>query len=145
MRAAETFEVTEYAAISAELAEPSGDRAKVLASHDLDEETWNAVDQRFQDAMSREMNEEHEGAPPLVAAYADAFARARAALYDGGVVLSVERFGDATREIQQRGDALAALSKLGITLNEFLQANEHWTRRMLADPEIFARYRSRLR
>lgn len=145
MRAPASFDVVEYATISAELAEPSCDRARVLAAHDLDEEAWSEIDGACQEALTRAMESDADGAPPLVVAYADAFAQARARLNEGKGVISIERFADATREIQLRGDALAALSRLGLTLDEFLRANEHWTRRMMSDPELFARYKSRLR
>lgn len=144
MRSAETFDVTEYARVAAELADPASDRARVLAAHALDEDAFAALDRRFQDALSRAMDEEVEGIPPLVAAYAEAFARACAALA-GDEVISIERFAEATREMQRLGDPVAALAKVGITLADYLRANERWTRRMVAEPALFARYRARLR
>jgi hypothetical protein len=145
MRAPASFDVAEYAELAATLADPSCDRAAVLAAHDLDEEGWTALDRLFQDRLGRAMDEAEEGVPPLVSAYAEAFARARAALHKDKPVLTLDRFADATREIQVRGDPLPALAKHGITLEEYLRANEHWTQRMLADPTLVARFRARLR
>lgn len=143
MRAPETFDVTEYAEIAAALADADRDRAATLAARGLDEPAWAALDHRFQEAMSRAMDSD-DGVPPVVAAYAEAFARARAALVRPEQVISIERFADATREIQRGGDPEAALTRLGITLREFIRANEHWTRSIVTDPALFARYRSRL-
>ena len=145
MRAPDAFDVAEYAALSATLAEPSCDRAAVLATHGLNEEGYAALDRHFQDRMSRAMDDDHDGVPPLVAAYAEAFERARAALRRDQDVISIERYADATREIQRRGDPLPALSRVGISLEQFIRANEHWTRRMLEDPALLARFRARLR
>ncbi len=57
--------------------------------------------------------------PPLVAAYAEAFAEARARGASRQSVLSIERFADATRAIQLSGDPTAALGRLGIAFRRF--------------------------
>jgi hypothetical protein len=144
MRPPESFDVAEYAELCAVLADPTADRAVALAQRGLDEEGWAALDRLFQDRLSRAMDAESDGVPPLVAAYAEAFARARADLQKDRGVISIERFADATRVIQRRGDPLPALARVGVSLEDFLRANEHWTRRMLEDPALLARYRSRL-
>ncbi len=138
----EPANVSEYAALSALLADPDCDRERVLAARGLDEDRWAEIDARWQDRLSRAMDEESDGVPPLVAAYAAAFERARAAQRRDAAVISIERFAEATREIQRRGDPTAALAHVGVSLQEFLRANEHWTRRMLEDPELFARFRA---
>jgi len=145
MRDPASFDVAEYAELAATLADPSCDRDAALAAHGLDEEGWAALDGHFQDRLGRAMDAAEEGVPPLIAAYAEAFARARAAQSRGRPVISLDRFADATREIQVRGDPLPALAKHGLTLEEYLRANEHWTQRMLADPVLVARFRARLR
>lgn len=144
VRPPESFAVAEYAELAAALAEPSADRAAVLAARELDEEGWSALDRLFQDRLSRAMDDDGDGVPPLIAAYAAAFARARAAQAGDAEVISLERYADATREIQRRGDPLPALARVGVTLEQFLRANEHWTRRLLADPELARRFRGRL-
>ncbi len=133
-----------YAALVVALAEGKLSREQLLRAEGLDEAAWSAIDERYQDRLSRALDDERDGVPPLIAAYSEAFARARAAQRQGEALLSLERFADATREIQRRGDPLAALAHLGITLADYLKANEHWTRRMLAEPEIGERFRSRL-
>jgi hypothetical protein len=138
----QAFDIRTYAAITAALAE--GDRATVLREHDLDEESWQALDQFWQDRLSSALDEEIDGVPPLISAYAEAFDHARAALHTSQPVLSIERFADATREIQRQGDPAAALTRVGVTIAEFLRANEHWTPLLVKDPELARRFRSRL-
>jgi hypothetical protein len=139
-----TFAIEEYAELSAELADPACDRDALLAAHGLDEATFASLDGAAQEQLSRAMDTDDDGVPPLLAAYAEAFARARARLAVDAGVLPIERFGDATREISRRGDPLPTLTRLGISLADFLRANEHWTRRMLEDPALLARFRARL-
>ena len=130
MRPPGSFAIEEYAEISAALAEPDVDREAVLAARGLDEAAFAEIDRACQDALSRAMEADDDGVPPLLAA-------------DAGVI-SIERFGDATREISRRGDPVPTLGRLGISLADFLRANEHWTRRMLEDPALLARFRARL-
>jgi len=144
MRPPGSFAIEEYAEISAALAEPDVDREAVLAARGLDEAAFAEIDRACQDALSRAMEADDDGVPPLLAAYAEAFGRARARLAADAGVISIERFGDATREISRRGDPVPTLGRLGISLADFLRANEHWTRRMLEDPALLARFRARL-
>jgi hypothetical protein len=139
------LDVTEYATLAAILADPACDRERVLASRGLDEDAWNALDRRWQDRLALAMEEEEsDGIPPLIAAFAEAFERARTATRKVESVISIERFAEATREISLRGDPTAALAKVGVSLEDFIRANEHWTRRMLEDPELLARFRAKL-
>jgi hypothetical protein len=133
-----------YAALAATLAAGDRPREAILRERGLDEAGWEALDRLHQDQLSRAMDEEHDGVPPLVAAYAEAFAAARARSASTQSVLALERFADATREIQRSGDPTAALGRLGIALDDFLRANEHWTLRMMTDPDLLRRFRARL-
>jgi hypothetical protein len=140
----QAFDVETYATLTVALADGGRSREEVLGEQGLDEESWAALDQFWQDQLSAALDEDVDGVPPLVAAYAAAFDRARAASRAGAKILSIERFADATREIQRRGDPVAALAHVGVTLADFLRANEHWTRRMVEDPDLLQRFRSRL-
>jgi len=143
-RSPQAFDVDTYATITAELAQPETPREVVLARHGLDEESWVALDHYWQDRLSSALDEDVEGVPPLIAAYAAAFERARAAARKHATILPIERFADATREIQRRGDPVAALKHVGVSLEDFLRANEHWTKAMISDPDLLQRFRSRL-
>lgn len=140
----QALDVTEYATLAAILADPSCDRDAILGARGLDEDAWNEIDRAFQDRMAQAMEDERDGVPPLIVAFAEAFERARAATRRTESVISIERFAEATREIQRRGDPAAALAHVGVTLEDFLRANEHWTRRMLEDPALLARFREKL-
>ena len=118
-------------------------REDTLLAHGLDEATWAAVDDAWQAKLSSALDEEHEGVPPLVAAYAEAFDRARASLPQAAPVLSLEQFIEATRAIERLGDPQAALEGLAIPLASFLRASELWTRRMLQDPTLADQFRAR--
>ena len=138
------LDIRAYAALAATLAVADAPRAAILRAHGLDEASWEALDRFHQDRLSRAMNDDHDGVPPLVAAYAEAFAAARALRTRAEGVIPIERFGDATREIRRSGDPTAALGRLGIALDDFLRASEHWTPRMMTDPDLLRRFRARL-
>lgn len=133
------LDVTTYAVVMAALSDPGRTREEVLAEHGLDEQAWTALDERWQERLSSAMDEDTDGVPPVVAAYAEAFARAR---HDGtSGRLSLQRFAEATREIQRRGDPAAALARLGILLAVYLESNAHWTRQMVEDPQLAEQFR----
>jgi len=89
------------------------------------------------------MDEECDGIPPLVAAHAEAFAAAQRAA--AAQVLPLERFAEATREVQWHGDPAAALPRLGIPLAVYPQANAYWTRRVVEDPALAEQLRRALK
>jgi len=139
-----SLDIRAYATLAATLAAGERPRAEILHAQGLDEAGWEALDRFHQEQLSRALDDDRDGVPPLVAAYAEAFAAARARTTRAATMLPIERFGDATREIQRTGDPTAALARLGITLDDFLRANEHWTARMMSDAELLRRFRARL-
>ncbi len=143
MTARPDLDVTAYGALAAVLADPECPREQVLAAHGLDEATWAEIDDRWQARLSAAMDEECDGIPPLVAAHADAFAAAQRAT--AVQALPLERFAEATREIQRRGDPTAALARLGIPLAAYLQANAYWTRRVVEDRALAEQFRRALK
>lgn len=143
MTARPELDVTAYAALAAALADPGCQRAEVLAAHGLDEAAWAGLDEAWQARLSAAMEEESDGVPPLVAAYAEAFAAAQRAAAGQGMTL--ERFAEATREIQRNGDPTGTLARLGIPLAAYLQANAYWTRRVVEDRALAERFRRALK
>ncbi|MFT3770312.1 MAG: hypothetical protein QM820_33205 [Minicystis sp.] len=129
-----------YATLSAELVDPRVDRAAVLAARGLDEDAWDAIDDAWQTRLS-EADDAHgdaDGVPPLVAAHAEAFARAQRARVRE--VLPFERFVKAARELRRGGDLQSTLKRLELTLDTYLAAQAHWTARLLEDEELAARF-----
>jgi hypothetical protein len=139
-----SLDIRAYATLAATLAAGDRPREQILAAHGLDEAGWEALDRFHQEQLSRALDDDRDGVPPLVAAYAESFAAARARSTRAATLLSIERFGDATREIRRTGDPTAALARLGISLDDFLRANEHWTARMMTDADLLRRFQARL-
>jgi hypothetical protein len=138
---ANDLDVHGYAAVCARLADGARPREEILGELGFDEASWTEADAVWQDRLSSALDQDVEGVPELIAAYAEAFARARAVAAQGAVIEPIERFAQATREIQRLGDPMKALGRVGMTLEQFLRANEHWTRRMIEEPEVAERFR----
>jgi hypothetical protein len=134
-------DVAAYAALAAALSDPTADRAALLAAHGLDEDTWDALDEAWQEQLSEADagDDENEGVPALVAAYAEAFARAHTAGAQGD--LPFERFLEAARAMRRGVDMATVLKRLDLTLEGFLTAERRWTRAMLEDEGLAARFR----
>jgi hypothetical protein len=134
-------DVAAYAALAAALSDPNADREALLAAHGLDEDTWDALDEAWQDRLSEADagDDETEGVPALVAAYAEAFARAHTARARSE--LPFERFLEAARAMRRGVDMTTVLKRLDLTLEDFLSAERRWTQAMLADEALAARFR----
>lgn len=133
-------DVAAYGAIAGALAAGRRPRAEVLAEHGLDEEMWQGIDDAWQAMLSVAITACEVGVPPLLTAYAEAFALAQRAEAQPAL-LSLERYVEATRALERsNGEIAAAMKNVGVTLDEFLRANEHWARRMIADPELARRF-----
>jgi hypothetical protein len=134
--------IEEYAALMAELAAAGDGRAAVLARHGLDEDGWEAIDARWQDALSAALDEEGDGVADLVSRHAAAYQAAQQALTAS---ISLEQLAQVTRRFQASGDLRASLAKVGVTLAEYVQGTEHWSRQIATDPEIERRFDEALR
>jgi len=131
-----------YTRIVAEIANGGGDRAVVLARHGLDEDRWDAIDDAWQARLSDAADQasEDEGVPPLVVAYAEALTRAQRERTAGRAVIAFDRFAEAVRLLRRDGNMLQALARTGLTIDQFLQANQHWTACIVNDPELARRF-----
>lgn len=134
-----------YATLSAELLDPNVDRAAALAAHGLDEEGWEAVDEAWDARLSAAGDEDTDGVPPLIAAHAEAFARAQRARAGVAEVLPFARFLEAARELARGKDLSTALKRLDLTLETYLAAQAHWTARMLQDDSLAKQFERALR
>ncbi len=136
-----------YAAIAVEIADGAGDREEVLARHGLDESGWDAIEDAWHVRLSDASDPcpDDTEVPPLLAAYADAMARAQKARAGTAGIASFEQFAEAMRLFQRGGDMTAALQRAGLSLTEFLRASQHWTARLATDPELAARFEALLR
>ncbi len=141
-----------FARVAVELAAAREDREQRLARLGLDEDAWEAIEEAW-DARLAEA-EDAEGPdgdiPALVAAHAQAFAdaqggRARTAATSadaGGVPF--ERFVALTRAMQRGGRLDEVLAAERTSLETYLAAHAHWTRRMLEDPALHRAFQQAL-
>ena len=140
----EDLDVRAYAAIAVALAEASS-REEVLAAAGLDEDSWEAVEDRWQERLSRAIDEQDtdSGAcavPPLMVEYDAAITEARARS-NGAPPMSLERFAEATRQLRRGADPAAAVRQLGVSFGAYLRASAHWTARMAREPDLAERFR----
>jgi hypothetical protein len=135
-------EIDVYVKIAVEVAEGGADREAVLAGHGLSSERWDTIDDAWQARLSEASDRagDDDGLPPLLAAYADAMARAQKARAEDYGVVALERFAQAMLLLQRGGDTAGVLKKVGLTIQEFLRASQYWTRRIVSDPEIAERF-----
>ena len=131
-----------YAAVMAELAATGAERAAVLARHDLDERRWDAIDTEWQQRLSAALDADEDGVPTLISEHAAAYAAAQRALAPS---ISLEQLAQVTRLLAASGDLRASLAKVGVALDAYLRGSEHWTRRIVEDPETERLYREALR
>jgi len=138
------LDVEAYAALAAKIAQAGTKRGEVLEDNGLDEEQWAVIDEQWQARLSAAVDEdEGEGVPDLVVRHSNAYRLAQQRLTQGGAdkVMSLESFCKAIRAMQHGGsDPQRALGALGMTLGDFLKANEYWTQRIGREPELHDRY-----
>jgi len=139
-----TQDIEAYAELAAALANPTVDRAALLAEHGLDESRWDALDDAWQARMSAEDDETAEGMPRLLAAYAQAFTRAQRA-HTSDPLLPFDRFLEVVRALRYGGDAAATLKKLGTTFESLLASQRHWMAKMQEDDALMEQFRRAMR
>lgn len=136
------LDVEAYARVMAELAAAGEARADVLAAHGLDEDRWSTIDTHWQDRLSEALDDESDGAPPLIAAYASAYEAAQRSL---SPLIPLEQFAQVTRLLHATGDLRAALARTGVAFSDYVRGSEHWSRQITADPEVERRFEAALR
>lgn len=135
-------DVERYAEITAALAD-SEDRAAVLASYGLTEETWDEIDAQWQERLSSAVDAfDDDGVPELVSAFSDAYARAREKLTVD--VMELDQFIAVTRALQQSQDVLKTLRDHNVTFADFTRANQHWTVKIANDATLAEKLRRAL-
>ena len=132
------IDVRAYARLMAELVVAgAGGRAALLARHGLDEDTWTEVDLHWQSALSDALAPFEDDAPALLSEYAAAYEARQRELASP---VSLEQFAEVTRLLQANGDLQAALARGGVKMSDFVQASAHWSKAMIEDAELEARF-----
>ncbi|NUO51500.1 MAG: hypothetical protein HOV80_21810 [Polyangiaceae bacterium] len=126
-----------YAIIASELAR-GADRAELLASHGLDEESFEALEERANEEMSGGAEPDGPGIPDGVARF-DAVLRAAAA--GGSDIPSLEDFARAFLVVQEGGAVHERLKERGLSVEVLLRGSAHYTPRLAHEPELAARFR----
>jgi hypothetical protein len=140
-----TLTIEAYAQVMAELAAEGKDAASreaVLARHGLDEDSWAAVDDRWQDELSAALDPEDDGVPAILSDYAAAYDAAQRGL---APPITVEQLAQVTRLLQASGDVRAALARVGVSLADYVRGTEHWSRLFAGDPDLERRFDEALR
>ena len=132
------LELDTYAALRARLAVDGVDRNLLLSEKGLDEEGWERIDELWQQRFSDDLEQGQEDVPASVLRYSEVFA---ATQRDAPAeLLSLELFATCTRKLQRSRDPKLALEKLGVTLSQFLKANQHWAAWMATDKQNAERF-----
>jgi hypothetical protein len=130
-----------YVNLVVALSHPEAEPERVLASHGLDEDAWDAIDAHWQGRIDEALaTESSDVMPPLVEAYAKAFARAQRRT--AGEVLPFDKFVEVTRAVTSGEPMAEVLKRNGLTLERFLKTQQHWTTRMVQDEELARRFRA---
>jgi hypothetical protein len=136
------LDIAAYARVMAELAAAGNARAEVLARHQLDEDGWDEIDTYWQDRLSAALDGTEDGAPALVSSYAAAYEAAQSAQ---APAITLEQFARVTRLLQASGDLQASLSRVGVSLADYVRGSEHWSGQIAEDPELERRFEAALR
>jgi len=136
-----SLSLDDFARLSIRLSEAGEARSEVLAEADLSEEDFEALEGHWADALdeAERAHGDGEGVPPLVEAYAAAFARAQSTLQTRAP-MSFERYVAVTRELQRGADVTNVLEREGLPLSAFLESHRHWTRTMTEDLGLAQRF-----
>jgi len=136
-------DIEAYAALQMRLIGVEGEaRAALLAAHGLTEESFDALDERAQDALSRALDASEAGVPPLVARYDAALKKAHEGLEPP---LSLDRFAEATLVMRAGGDPTKALARIGITFTDYFRSSQVWASRLSKDDELAQRFAALVR
>ncbi len=138
-----TLDVRAYAALLAALASAGPRRAEVLAAHGLDEEAWEGIDDAWQDRLSGALDDDGgDGVPPLVAAFSEAYAAARAARE--GPPMPLERFAALTRRLDGGAEVEDALREAVTDMDALVAAGAYWPPRIARDEAVRAAFEAAL-
>ncbi len=131
----------DFALLTLRLSEAGEGRDEVLAEAGLTEEAWETQEAHWAAALdaAETTHGDADGVPPLLATYAEAFARAQSKLHTRAP-LTFERYAELTRALQG-GEAIAeTLERAGLPLSAYLESHRHWTQAMTTDRELALRF-----
>lgn len=81
---------------------------------------------------------EEQPIPPFLQEFSRAMADAQK---DGTPPITLERFAAATRAVAEATDMTEALSRLGLTLDDYMHATNYWVERIAKDDGLAETFR----
>jgi len=93
--------------------------------------------------LSDDLDSVDDDVPPSIVRYSGAFAAAQKAA--GPESVDLETFARCTRAIQGARDPKLALEKLGVSLSDYLRANQRWLPEMAQDAALAARFQQAMK
>ena len=137
-------DVRAYARLAAQLAAAGTHRDELLATHGLDDDSWDVLEQEWMERLSQaEEDLNGDAVPELLTAYAEAFTAAQSEL--AGVVLPFDRYLEITRTLSRGRDLTQLPERFGVDLATYLSSHRHWTALMATDQELAEQLRRALR
>ena len=128
-----------YAQVLSELSQ-GADFEQLLATHGLDEETWEQAESYWDSRIDAEElpDDDNPTVPPLLATLAGALqhAQARAAAPE----LNFEQYLELMIALRGVDNPVDWLHRRAIQLEKFLDAQRYWLSRIATDPELRERY-----
>ncbi len=133
-----------YAQVMVELfaAQTEGARAVVLRRHQLDEATWQEVDSAYQTDLTKALDKVDESGSALLSRFTLAYAKAQETF---SPPISLETFAETNRLIRGGMGLPLAASKMGISVQAYVQGSAHWAQKLARDPNLAARFEGVLR
>jgi hypothetical protein len=125
-----------YGAIAADLAR-GRDRGEALAAHGLDEERFDALEERALAAMAAD-DDAQDGIPEPIAQFDAALRVAHAP--EPHDVPSLEDFVRALMVAQEGGKVHERLAERGLSLELLLRGSGYYTPKLVSDPELARRF-----
>lgn len=137
---AASLTLEQYAALLVRLPEEPPERARVLAEHGLDEQSWEELDQRYQAELDAAM-QVGEGAnvPALLSRFSAALGDGVSALE--APPLELEPYARFTRGLQLGRDPQKLVEAEGVSMRVYMDAHLYWTPRLARDPGLSERFR----
>ncbi len=125
-----------YAAVVAGIA-AGRPREAMLEEHGLTEETFVAMERSIKAELSRAMAA--PDVPPFIQAYEAAMRTAQTKAL-GASRISSEAFMRGLAAIQERGDPVKALERIGLEANDLVRSLARFREALAKDPALLARF-----
>lgn len=137
-----TISLEAYAVLSATLAEKRGDRAELLARHDLDEDGWVVEERAWLERMAEAAG---RGDGSLAEAYGTSFVATQDGLADPSeAARSLDDYAALKVAVEHAKDPSKALVERGMSVSAWMRLDRRFSEAASRDPALAAELRRRL-